>query len=300
MSSTRIMARRLSAKTLAAVLFVATTAAAQTPVPLLLEADWLKAHAGDPEVVVLHVGSADDFDRGHVPGARAVTENDLSLPHDAVNGGLMLELPAPEVLRRTLERLGISDQSHIVVYAGPATPLQSATRVLFTLDYLGLGERTSLLNGGVSAWTRAGGTLTSQSTRVVPGRLTAIATRDVVATAANVRAPGAARVIDARAPVFYRGLEARHGVKGHIPGALSIPFSAMADDEQRLDRGRLQQVFDAAGIRRGDSLIAYCHVGQQATAVVFAARLLGYPVKLYDGSFQEWVTRLDGPVEVRP
>ena len=37
-------------------------------------------------------------------------------------------------------------------------------------------------------------------------------------------------------------------------------------------------------------MVAYCHVGQQATAVVLAARLLDIPVVLYDGAFQDWAT----------
>ena len=50
-------------------------------------------------------------------------------------------------------------------------------------------------------------------------------------------------------------------------------------------------------IHAGDTIVAYCHVGQQATAVVFAARLLDLPVVLYDGAFQDWATRNRGGVE---
>lgn len=293
--------RAVCALSLAAYLFGASPSAAQTAVPLLVEADWLKTHAGDSNLVLLHVGTPADYDSGHIAGARPISEDDVSLPHDMskmASGDLMLELPAPEVLRRTIAALGISDSTHIVVYAGTATALQSSTRIVFTLDYLGLGDRTSLLNGGVASWTKAGGVLTRERPRVEPGRLTARPTRDVVATAANVRAPGGARLIDARAAVYYRGIDAGMlGVKGHIPGAVNIPFSEIADNQQRVDRDRLAKIFEAAGVHPGDAVIAYCHVGQQATAVVFAARLLGHPVKLYDGSFQEWATVLKGPVE---
>jgi thiosulfate/3-mercaptopyruvate sulfurtransferase len=44
-------------------------------------------------------------------------------------------------------------------------------------------------------------------------------------------------------------------------------------------------------------VVAYCHIGQQATATVFGARLLGHPVLLYDGSFEEWSRLPNAPVK---
>jgi thiosulfate/3-mercaptopyruvate sulfurtransferase len=56
-------------------------------------------------------------------------------------------------------------------------------------------------------------------------------------------------------------------------------------------------MFTEAGYKPGDHVIAYCHIGIQATSVVFAARTLGIDAKLYDGSFQDWVKR-GLPVEI--
>jgi len=60
----------------------------------------------------------------------------------------------------------------------------------------------------------------------------------------------------------------------------------------------LQKLFQDAGIKPGDKLITYCHVGQQATVVYLVARLLGHEAAVYDGSFEDWNTREDDyPVE---
>ena len=58
----------------------------------------------------------------------------------------------------------------------------------------------------------------------------------------------------------------------------------------------MRAAFTKAGVKPGDTVITYCHIGQQATAVLFAARTLGYKVMLYDGSFEDW-SRRDLPVD---
>jgi thiosulfate/3-mercaptopyruvate sulfurtransferase len=88
-----------------------------------------------------------------------------------------------------------------------------------------------------------------------------------------------------------------NGKAGHIHGAINIPFTDVTDTNFMFDRARLAALFERAGVKTGDTIVAYCHVGQQATAVIFAARLLGHPVRLYDGAFQDWAVNDRGPVE---
>ena len=291
---------KIIAATFIAVVLLGGPAAAQTAVPLLVDADWLSQHLNDRGVVVLHVGDAAEFDAQHIPGARLIAENDVAKPHDMARGDLMLELPAATELRATFAARGVSDDSHIVVYFGKSAPVQSTTRIILTLDYLGLGDRTSLLNGGLAAWLRAGKPVTKEATRVTPGSLSARPTKPVVVDAEFVKTLASRpnhRLVDARAPVFYSGVSASFNKSGHIPGAINIPFTDITDTEMTIDRARLADVFAKAGVRPGDTIVAYCHIGQQATAVVFAARLLGHPVVLYDGAFQDWAGANRGPVE---
>jgi thiosulfate/3-mercaptopyruvate sulfurtransferase len=272
---------------------------AQTPA-LLVSPAWLAQHLTDRQLVILHVGPRAGYDAGHIPGARPIVEGDLAAPHDMARGDLMLEMPSPDALRSTLGALGVSDDATIVVYQGANTALQSATRIVLTLDYLGLGDRTVLLNGGLGAWQRAGHGTTAGATRVTPATLRARPVTPVVVDAAFVQGLASRprhRLVDARAPVFYKGDEPTYGKRGHIPGAVSMPFTDIADLRGEIDRDRLATVFKAAGLVPGDTVVAYCHVGQQATAVIFAARLLGYPAVLYDGAFQDWATHDRGPTQ---
>ena len=278
----------------------AAAPAAASGGPLLVEAGWLATRLTDRHVVVLHVGGKEGYDKAHVPGARRITEEDVARPHDMARGDLMLELPEPAALRATLASLGVSDDSEIVVYAGDGTPLQSATRIVLTLDYLGLGGQTSLLNGGLGAWQRAGLKTTTAAPKVTAGHLRERPVSPVVVDAAFVQSLSSRPrhvLVDARAPVFYNGTEPTFGKRGHIPKAINIPFSSISDGRGRISLPDLEKTFEAAGIKPGDTIVAYCHVGQQATAVVLAARLLDFPVVLYDGAFQDWATANRGAVE---
>jgi thiosulfate/3-mercaptopyruvate sulfurtransferase len=283
---------------------IAASAFASPRQSLLVDAAWLKAHLADPDLVLLHVGDKAEYEAAHIPGARFVSLGDISIS-DHSGKGLMLEMPPAEDLRHRLEALGISDKSRVVVYYGKDW-VSPSTRVIFTLDYAGLGARSSLLDGGQEAWVRAGGAVTKDLAPAKTGTLSPLQLRPIVVDAATVKArigtPGVA-VVDGRDAAFYDGVETGggHGFThrtGHIRGALSIPFTSITDDRLLVKSdAELAAIFAKAGVKPGDTVIGYCHIGQQTTAMLFAARTLGHPVLLYDGSFEDWSRHTEYPVE---
>ncbi len=281
-----------SIKTMAVVLaaaagFTGTAHAAD----MLVTPQWLAAHGKDADLVILHVGDAGDYRSHHIAGARYVALEDIAVD----SGGLSLQMPAAADLKARLEKLGISDRSRIVVYYGKdwVTP---ATRVVFTLYTAGLGDHVSLLDGGLKAWQHAGLPVTRDVPAASTGSLSPLEIRPVIVDQAFVRAHVTAPgydIVDARAQVFYDGLlpggPMSHHRNGHIPGAHSIPFSSLTrDDLTQKSPDEVRTIFAAAGIKPGDHVIAYCHIGQQATEVLFAAREIGVDAVLYDGSFEDW------------
>ena len=87
---------------------------------------------------------------------------------------------------------------------------------------------------------------------------------------------------------------------GHIAGAKSVPFTEITDDNLKLKSvPELNALFAKAGVKPGDTVVGYCHIGQQATGMLFAARLTGHPVLLYDGSFEDWSAHTSYPVETK-
>jgi len=265
---------------------------------LLLTATQLRDRLTRGNVVLLHVGERADYNAGHIPGARYLPYEAISTPRGT---GLVLELPPAAALDSLFESLGVSDASRIVLYWSKDW-YSPTTRVFLTLDYLGLGDRTSILDGGFAAWKAAGGPVTTAVASPTRGTLTVHPRSDVTVDAAEVRAAigdGRVAIIDARDPRFYTGqATGMHVREGHVPGARNLPFNTLIDERGSFkSRAMLEEMLDAAGATREKRVISYCHIGQQATVVYFAARLLGRDARLYDGSWDEWSRRSELPIE---
>ncbi|MEO8682008.1 MAG: rhodanese-like domain-containing protein, partial [Vicinamibacterales bacterium] len=300
--------RELRTVLLAAVLAAATifpARAAETRDALLVSPAWLAQHQADANLVLLHVGLKPEYDAGHIAGARYLNYTELAVS-DRTPGGLTLQMLPAEDLRQRLAAAGISNTSRIVIYfAHENAYVSPSARVIFTLDYAGLGDQVSLLDGGLDAWTGTGHATTTEVPVAKAGTLAPLTIRPIIADAEFVRANLASpnvSIVDARNAAFYSGAQTGGNPSGphktgHIAGAKSVPFSETVDEANVLKPAAvLQKLFADAGVKPGDTVVAYCHIGQQATQVILAARTLGFKVMLYDGSFEEW-SRKDYPVE---
>ena len=247
---------------------------------------WVSAQPPSRNIVILFVGPRAEYDAGHIPGA-------LYLPNDAVTrtGPLAVELPDAATLEQRLEALGVSDNSRIVLVHG-RNALPAATRALFTLKAAGLNA--SLMDGGHAAWERENRPTSQDNEVAKQGSLSPLKLDARIVDAAYVQqhlaSPGHV-IIDARDPQFYAGEQPGFGtqVRGHIQGAKSIAYTSLVKADGSLkEADEIKAAFKAAGVDEGDEVIAYCHVGQQATVIMLGAELAGVKAVLYDGSFQEW------------
>lgn len=269
---------------------------------MIVSTDWLSKHLNDNSLVLLQVGDKSEYDAAHIAGAQFIQTSDISTPRGT---GLILELPLVDQLKATFEKLGVTDESRIVIYFSKdwVTP---TSRVYFTLDYLGFGDKTSILDGGLPAWRAENKPVTTEVKQAKPGHFTphpnAKLVVDYAWVSSNLSKPGVA-ILDARAAKFYSGEDAGQMPRaGHIPHAKSIPFSTLVEDSTNKFKSAeaLRALFAGAGVKQNDSVATYCHIGQQASLLYFVARYLGYDAHLYDGSFQDWSNRSDLPVEKSP
>jgi thiosulfate/3-mercaptopyruvate sulfurtransferase len=261
-------------------------------------------HAGDPITILDVRWRLDEPDgraaylQGHIPGAVYVSLEEELSDHTIAGRGRH-PLPSGRSLQAAARRWGIRQDGLVVVYddwnrAGSA-------RAWWVLTAAGLAN-VRILDGGLSAWRSAGGSLETGPVTPQPGNVTVLhddlyAGSRLTLTAQQSGA-GNATLLDARAPERFRGdVEPVDAVAGHIPGAKNIPSTVMlADDGTMLGDDALAQLLADRGVDRGVSVGAYCGSGVSATVVVAALAAMGYEAALFPGSWSEWSSDPTRPV----
>lgn len=247
---------------------------------MLVSSQWLSQRLNDPRVVVLHVADKkSDYQRGHIPGARFLNTDDFI-------EGDVAELPPVDKLKSVFEKLGVSDETQVVIYTTAWFPM--AGRAFYTLDYLG-HDKTALLDGGIEHWAAEKRPISQETPTTTPGHFTPKVqekVRAVLAEAKHAVEPGnkSVTLVDARPERGYK--------QGHLAGSVPLYWQDTLvdakDDPVLLPPDKLKALFESRGIKPGQKVITYCVVGLQASHDYFVARYLGYDAAMYDGSFHEW------------
>lgn len=273
---------------LATILAIGSLAVKAEDSPVLVTPQWVKENMNDSRLVILQVNFLRlDFEKEHIDGARLLWPDWLtfSSPEGSYNP------PDPKEATKILqEKLGINKDSKIVL-TYLRTDLNITARMFVTLEYLGLKGRVSLLNGGLEAWKNAGNIVVSGPELFKKGNYNVtinpvLVDKDYVVSSLN---SNSALVIDARLKRFYDGDPTGYPRDGHIKGALNIQYTDMFDSTSTFKPDEsLLSYFKPVAPDKQKEIVDYCFIGQTASVVYLAARQLGYKIKLYDGSMQEW------------
>ena len=234
----------------------------------LVSAPWLKSNLNDPKIRVLDVTqvldrttntvapAVDTYMTSHVPGARFVdVAGRLSTPDPKLHN----LAPSPEQFAAELSRQGVDDESHVVLYS--SSKVMWATRVWYLMNAFGFEGEVSVLDGGLKAWTRAGGGTESGVAPQQPtpttlpirqARYRALVDKEDVLRAIDEEKT----LVDTLKPASFDGSKpSRYGRPGHIASAINIPYTALLDDSGCfLPEAELRRAF--AGVAE-DGLIAY-------------------------------------------
>ena len=265
--------------------------------PVLVSPQWVYEHREDSNQVILYTGFVirDDYNKEHIEGSRFLWPEWLAFNKPEGN----MFAPDRKTATRILQDLGINQDSRIVICHRGAD-VTIAARMFMTLEHFGLKGRVSFLNGGMEAWKRAGYPVTDKPAVFKKGNIelkeeNALVDKQYVLNALN---SSDKVIVDARMKRWYDGDPTGNPRDGHITGALNIPYPDMIDSTNSFKPVPiLVKNFGTVVPELKKEVVLYCFIGQTACVDYVVGRSLGYNMKVYEGSMQEWSRDAKMPME---
>lgn len=259
--------------------------AAVTAAQPIVSGDWLQAHLKDSNIRVIYVGNADEYAKGHIPGARAMDH--MATVRIGENGH---RLAANDVLVRALAKAGAADGTHVVLYGDSPMELGWVSSAFAAIGHV---ADVSWLDGGLPTWRSEHRPLDTTTPPDASGTLTARPADDLFVDAAWMRAhlqSPTTKILDVRTQGEWNN--------GHLPGATLILWQDLFADvkTQKLKSAdEIKALLARAGVGADQEVVTYCAVGMRASLMAWAARTVGMPAKIYIGSWQDWSADAKNP-----
>jgi len=274
----------------------------------LVSAEALNAALDDPNLRVVDArfqlgdaaGGRRAWQQSHLPNAGYVHLDDELSDHGKPASEGRHPLPEAEAFCQTLERLGISADSQVVVYDA-AEGAMAAARLWWLLK-LCRHERVAVLDGGLARWLALGLPVQTDDCLPSPGHYQATFDSSLIASVEDVidgLRQASACLLDARAPERFRGeIEPIDPVVGHIPGARNRPYLQNLASGVFRDAEELRREFtDLLAGRRPDETILSCGSGVTACHNLLAMEHAGlHGAHVYAGSWSGWISDGTRPV----
>ena len=257
-----------------------------------VSADWVEAHLDDPNSLLLDPRGPMRYMQGHLRGA-------VNLPAARLfdREGKLLSVYE---LAEFFGSVGLGNDLSLTLYDGGDG--RNAALVTWTLDYLGYNE-VRIMDLFFEEWAAQGRpkfyrpvrpTANQFRPQVNPqGRATLEEVAAAVAAGDGSSSGGGIKLLDLRSAAEYAGLPDLDTRPGHIPGAVNLSWTELVDGNGGYLKppAALREQLAAQDINPTDRVIAYCRSGIRASVGWLALQQLGMEVRLYDGSYQEWMNR---------
>ena len=248
---------------------------------------WVEERLSNENILVIDPRTTMRYLRGHL-------KNAVSLPISKALDPQGRLLPV-EGLERWIGAVGLDDHRSPVVYDGHDG--RNGAMLAWTLEYLGRTD-VHLMDSFWEGWRAEGRELFYRPVTPVAMEFTARVNPGVRATLQDVRVASGLKLLDVRSVEEYAGRVDTDEKPGHIPGAKNLVWQRLLGEDHRflLPLEELRQLLASAGITRQDRVVTYCRMGTRAAVSYLALKQLEVDVRLYDGSYAEWM-RNNLPVE---
>lgn len=260
-----------------------------TTISPIVSPEWLREHRADPAVLVIDVRPREAYDDGHIDGAHHL---DLSANRLASSSRGAIDAWLVN-LQRSIQGAGITAGQRVVFYEEFSGTM--AAFGVWLLDAAGLGNG-SMLDGGLLAWRRAGGEISTEPVTPSPAATIIQLDERVLATVDQIMADLASgsasgKRVDARADT--------EAAQGAIPGSVNVDWRHHLDERGAFrPLAELARIYESLGLDKGDRVASYCAGGIRAANTYVVLKALGYEhVQNYAPSWGEWRSRPDTPVE---
>lgn len=247
---------------------------------MLVSYQWLAEHYNDPDLVILDSRGSTAYSYAHIPNSQPLGIEKV-VQTDQYGANLVIE---SEYAAALFGSLGIDETKTVIIYGDYMDP--SAARIAWTFLYFG-HITTKILDVSLVTWSKKGLPVTREITKPVATKFAPDVDSTIRIKAEELQGKiDTAVIIDARSPQEF--------LSGRIPNATLFPFTEGVGENGFLfrEKDELLHIFNEQQIPKDKELVCYCTLGHRAANVFAQLKIAGYEnVKLYDGSFADWIGR---------
>jgi thiosulfate/3-mercaptopyruvate sulfurtransferase len=274
----------------------------------VVSVDWLFHHLTDDNLIILdctipkvtaNKSDSDTDDKQQIKGAIFF---DIKTVFSDVNALFPNTVLTPKDFQQKAQNLGVNKNNIIVCYDDLG--IYSSPRVWWMFQLMGF-KNIAVLDGGFPEWKSKDYPIeTKRKHQFMQGDFTVDYQSEKIKYSKdvldNIKSENKV-VLDARSNGRFFGTvpEPRKDLKGgHIPKSKSLPFSEIIKEGKFLSKEKLESIFSKINPQKKD-VIFTCGSGITASILALGASIANInKTAVYDGSWTEWGSTADLPIEI--